>query len=647
MINKAIELIQQGEFQQAEEILRTELDSNPGSAPVLVALALLQLSQSDFAAVEQTLLPVLQADPVNIQALVFMGAALLEQGRATESIKYLQRVARRQSDNVQAQFCLARAFLADGKAPFAEPCLQKAIKVEPDNGELRDWLGRVQLELNRIDDAKQSFDLARQAGQSNAGMLKAVARVETILGNMEEAISLTAQAVELAPHDHDLAFRYAEMLIEQAQYELASQQLERLRSADFQVDKVTALLANSYARQGRQDEALGLLAELQRKQNIPPTVRLLLSLALRLCGQPDTADEHLEILLTMSPPWADAVMVRAKQLFAADDKQGIDMLAALLKRRDINSWDVHQAKSLLALSLAKAGYEPINPPSRGPQDESAAASQNLSPEPLPGWNPAELNTPSAHPQPVSASYGELAISAMEKKVTKSWPRQVPDDGQRQPVFVFAWPGSGREQLLGSLAQNSGLAYMPDDEASQAKRRARLTDRLGANELGNLDAEFVAASRKMYWRSADGNEALPAHVVPVDLQRLGAEMLPTIARYFPAAPVIVLTRDPRDMAVSWKKANHPDLNKFATLYQSQMQQLKMCRQNLPLNFINVDFDELCANPESELEKIQRAIGVEPEEKVLNKFQDTIAEFPPNGGVWKEYESEMTEIFAKFK
>jgi len=215
------------------------------------------------------------------------------------------------------------------------------------------------------------------------------------------------------------------------------------------------------------------------------------------------------------------------------------------------------------------------------------------------------------------------------------------------VFVFAWPGSGREQLLGSLAQNADLVYMPDDEGSQVNRRARLTDRIGANELADLSIPQITTSRRLYWRSAGGGKSLPAHVVPVDLQRLGVEMLPTIARYFPAAPIIVLTRDPRDMAVFWKKADIPDLDNFATLYQSQMQQLKMCRQNLPLNFVNVDFDELCANPESELEKIQRAIGVEPDAQVLNKFQNTIAKFPPNSGNWKEHESDMAELFAKFK
>lgn len=663
MINKAIELIQEGNFQQAEEILRAELETNPDSVQARVSLAWVQLGQSDFAAVEQTLLPVLKADPVHIQALVFMGAALLELGRIEESIKYLQRVTRRQSDNVQAQFCLARALLADGKAPFAEPCLQKALKVEPDNGELWDWLGRVQLELNRIDDARRSFELARQAGESNAGMLKDFALVETILGNIDEALALSAQAVELAPQDHAMAFRYADMLIEQEQYELASQQLERLRAAGYETDKVTALLANSYARQGRHDKAISLLAELQRKPGIPAAVRLLVSLALRLCGQPETADEHLEILLAMKPAWPDAVLTRARLLYAANDQQGIELLTTFLKRRDINSWHIQQAKTLLAFALEKAGYEPIYPPQRVPATHGNSASssaasdptsQNFDPGLLMDWSPAEPNAsataaqaiPADLPQTVPAAFNEPATSAMQKKATQSWPAQPPDDGSRQPVFVFAWPGSGKEQLLAALAQNSDLIYMPDDEDSQGKRRARLTDRIGATELGRLSAEQITASRRLYWRAAGGGAALPAQSVPVDLQRLSTEMLPTIARYFPAAPVIVLTRDPRDMAVFWKQASHPDLDNFTTLYQSQVQQLEMCRQSLPLNFVNVDFYELCDNPEQELEKIQRAIGVEPDAQVVNMFEDIIAELPPNPGVWKEHAQDMAAIFAKF-
>lgn len=654
MINKAFEHIQQGEFQQAEEILRSELEINPQNMAARQALAMAQLGQSDYTAVEQTLLPVLQADPVNVQALVFMGAALLEQGRAQDSMKFLQRVTRRQSDNVQAQFCLARAYFADNKAAFAEPCLQKALKVEPDNGELLDWLGRVQLGLNRIDDAKRSFEMARQADQKSPGMFKDFARVETILGNVDEALDLYAQAVAMAPEDYEMAYTYADMLVENEKYDLASQQLERLRSAGYQADQVSGLLANSFARQGRRDEALSLLAELQRQPEIQPSVRLLISIVLRLCDQAETADEHLEILLALNPPLPEAVLIRARQMYAANDKQAIDLLADLLKRRDLNSWQINQARTLLAFVLEKAGYEPINPPERKPATQAGTVEPNLAPEPIPGWNPADLNSPAAHVkasgqipgQAPADSQGELAVTAMNKKVTGSWPSRPPDDGNRQPVFVFAWPGSGREQLLGSLTHNAGLIYMPNDEGSQARRRERLTDRLGAKALSAMDSNEVMNSRRLYWRSAGGGAALPAQVVPVDLQRLGAEMLPTIARYFPAAPVIILSRDPRDMAVFWKKAELPDLANFATLYQSQILQLKLCRASLPLNFVNVDFDELCANPEAELEQIQRSIGVEPDARVLDKFQSTIAEFPPNGGVWKAHEADLAEVFARF-
>lgn len=657
MIDKAMELIQAGDYAQAEDILRAEIAKNSDNVQARNSLAFLQLSQSDFAAIEETLLPVLSVDPVNIHALVFLGAALLEQGRSQDAIRYLQRVTRRESNNVQAQFCLARAFFAEGKAPFAEPCLQKAIKAEPDNGELHDWLGRVQLELNRIDDAKQSFDFARQAGKNNAGLLKGLARVETILGNIEVAIALTAKAVEQTPLDFDLAFQYAEMLIEQGQYDLATQQLERLRTSGYQPDKAAALMANAYARLGQQDEALSLLAELQRKPAISPDVRLLLSIAQRLCGQAATADEHLEILLGMQPPWADAVIVRAKQLYAVNDQDGIDMLVALLKRRDINSWQVHEAKSLLAFALEKAGYEPINPPQRAGKETSnrdsskALASSATKPAapmaPQPGWDPAQLNTPAAHPASANLPVEDLSVSAMDKKVTKNWPTQPPEDGQRQPVFVYAWPGSGREMLLGALAQHPGLIYMPDDQANQEKRRSRLTDRLGARDLGNLDDKQIEVSRKLYWRAAGVGSALPAQVIPVDLQKLGTEMLPTISRYFPGASVIVLTRDPRDMAVVWKEANHPDLEKFATLYQSQLRQLQMCRKSLPLNFVNVTYEEMCKNPESVLESVQRAIGVEPDTQVVSKMTEVIEEYSPESGQWKNHEVDMAGVFATFK
>jgi tetratricopeptide (TPR) repeat protein len=661
MIEKAIELIQAGEYQQAEDILRAEIAEHPDHIQARLSLAYLQLSTADFSGIEETLLPVLQIDPVNMQALVFLGAALLESGRSKDAIKYLQRVTRRDSDNVQAQFCLARAFFAEGKAPFAEPCLQKALKVEPGNGELLDWLGRVQLELNRIDAAKQSFDMARKAGENNPGLLKGLARVETILGNIEVAIALTADAVEQAPLDFNLAFQYSEMLIEQGQYDVAIQQLERLRTSGYQPDKVTALLANAYARMGQQNKALTLLAELQKKPSIPPDVRLLLSIALRLCDQAATADEHLEILLRMQPSWADAVLIKGKLLYRKNDKAAIDMLVAFLKRRDINSWQIHEAKTMLAFALDKAGYEPINPPKRETPPGSITPAKEVESDAFSsgptladasvgvpvGMKPGLLLDPNDFPIPGKLQNDDLAVSAMDKKVTASWPTQPPEDGLRQPVFVYAWPGSGSEMLLGALAQHPRLAYMPDDEPSESKRRAKLTDRFGANGLGGLDKKQIEINRKQYWRAVGGDIELPEGTVQVDLQKLGAEMLPAISRYFPGATVIVLTRDPRDMAVVWKEANHPQLDEFTSLYQSQLQQLNMCRDSLPLNFVNVTYEDMCEDPESALELVQRAIGVEPDVKVVNKMTEVIEKYSPESGQWKNHEADMAGIFAKFK
>jgi hypothetical protein len=101
-----------------------------------------------------------------------------------------------------------------------------------------------------------------------------------------------------------------------------------------------------------------------------------------------------------------------------------------------------------------------------------------------------------------------------------------------------------------------------------------------------------------------------------------------------------------MVIAWMQTGYQDLDSLATLYQSQLEMLQKCRESLPLNFIEVDYDDLLANPEEGLQSIQQAMGLEPEDKVVENFKAAISRIPAKSGDWENYTGSLADVFGKF-
>ena len=213
--------------------------------------------------------------------------------------------------------------------------------------------------------------------------------------------------------------------------------------------------------------------------------------------------------------------------------------------------------------------------------------------------------------------------------------------------MFAWPGSGRGRVLNALIQNPNLLLLTEEPENKGRRRERLTDRQGANGLGALEEANIRMARRHYWKATSVKGDVEAGKQVFDSQWLSAEMLPTIARYFPGTSVIVLTRDPRDMGVAWMQSGFKDLETMASVYKAQLEMLEKCRASLPLNFIEVDYDDLCATPEQTLGSVQQKMGMSAEPAVFENFDAATARIPAQSGDWKNYADALTPVFKHFE
>jgi tetratricopeptide (TPR) repeat protein len=617
------------DYDEAEKNFLKAAGLDPNSVDARNGIAFVELRQYRFQAAEHSLRIALNIEPDNVQSLVFIGIALLEQGQHDNAIEYLQKAIQLQPENIQAQLCIGRSLLAAGNAGFATRCFENAVKAEPQTAEFRDWLACAQLNTGNFEEARDNFKKAIELGRVNVEILTGLVKTETQLGNSADALGVMAQAVQFAPDQQDLALQYSEMLLDARMFDEAISQLQGLHASGYKPEHVAIRLATALMNKGDTEQALRILEPLCADTDVSAEIRMMLTWVLQQSGDDKAASEHLDILLAMERPLIDAVLFRARQMFDAEDDQGVELLQQLLKREDINGQQARQAQQLLAHSQHQCGaYEQAAMEYRGLANRDAAVMQLV------------------NRGVQSGSEGETAVSAMEPAVSADWPTQPPEDNRGQPVFIFAWPGSGRSRLLTALNVHSGLTLLSGQASEQLHRRDRLTNKQGANALGSLDESNIRMGRRQYWKAAGSRREFEHAGQVLDSQWLGAEMLPGIARYFPGTTIIVLAREPCDMVVSWMQTGFRDIESMASAYRGELDMLNKCRQSLPLNFVEVDYDQLCEHPEEILSSALNSLHLEPEQELVKCFNDAIVSVPAHNGDWQHYRDELSGIFANF-
>jgi tetratricopeptide (TPR) repeat protein len=213
---------------------------------------------------------------------------------------------------------------------------------------------------------------------------------------------------------------------------------------------------------------------------------------------------------------------------------------------------------------------------------------------------------------------------VENSDTRAWRRAPP--AAATPAFMIGFPRSGTtllEQVLGShpdittLEERDTLVDAASELLSGADAFARWPD---------LEDRQIERLRELYWqRVTTARLSAPATRVFIDKQPLNAVLLPLIQRLFPAAKIILVLRDPRDVVLSCYQQRFAmnvamfqllRLDTACAYYDTVMRLVEVSRRKLPLRLYTVKYEDLIATFDQTVRGLLGFLELEWSERVAH-------------------------------
>jgi tetratricopeptide (TPR) repeat protein len=265
-------------------------------------------------------------------------------------------------------------------------------------------------------------------------------------------------------------------------------------------------------------------------------------------------------------------------------------------------------------------------------------------------------------------------SAAVARLQRAFARTRPEDWRRpaEPssaasaaaghVFVLGFPRSGTTFLGQVLGAHPQVAAMDEVETLGEAGRGFLADEGGLERLAATPEAELDGYREAYWRRVEALGVDPKGRTVVDKLPMNTLGLPLIARLFPAAKVVFVRRDPRDVLLScFRRQFTPSgmafeflsLDGAARYYDAVMRLAESYREALPLDLTVLRHEDLVADFAGQTERLLAALGL-PEDPAVAGFagaaapQDiaTPSAAQVSGGVsgegvgqWRRYERQL--------
>ena len=449
-------------------------------------------------------------------------------------------------------------------------------------------------------DIARAADLAETAigeGQRDPMLLNLVAWKQEEAGELGASLALLGEALELSPGDPNIIGAIGAVLRKQGRLSEALRNLEEAIRLD-------PTAAAPWLERGMALETGGsleaALASYLRAADLDPQSASafggVASIASRR-GDLDVALQYGERALALDPadPPGAAGMARAR-IELRQPEQALAILEKVLAT-DLRDENLANLTSLQGDAFDRLG--------RYADAFAAYSASNLA-------NARRLESLGAGAE----THRELAERlGSEFAAIEDWPVDQPDVSPA-PAFLIGYPRSGTtlvENVLASIPGVEALEERPTLAAGEPFLRPK-----GLKRLAEADATTIRGLSTSYWQAVASAGIDAKGKLFVDKDPLKGLTLPLIARIFPAARIIVMLRDPRDVVWSCFRANFApspaaaeftDLERAARHYDALMRSQEAFLAALPLSRHVLRYEALVADFEAETRRLCDFLGVE--------------------------------------
>jgi hypothetical protein len=244
-------------------------------------------------------------------------------------------------------------------------------------------------------------------------------------------------------------------------------------------------------------------------------------------------------------------------------------------------------------------------------------------------------------------------------------RQTGEADGRAPVILTGFLRSGTTLLGQILAGHSDVEVMHERDCLVDAADDFIVPPDGLDRLATLNDAEAKSYAERYWKRARQYGQELRREVFVDKAPVMAPLLPLAEKLFPNAKVLFVIRDPRDVVLSCfrrrfamnaEKFDMLTLADIAATYAATMELADLYRSKLDLKLLEVRYENLTADLETEAGKVCDFLGLEWQPamadfgarvKTSNIDTPNIAQLTrglsrESEGHWRHYEKELMPV-----
>ena len=290
-----------GHLPEAEAAVQKAKLANPANASVYSLLATIQLMQKNLPAAMQSFQQAAALSPPRSPRLLQYAQFKLRTGDLAGARELMLDITRKTPDYIPAWIALADLSLTQNKIPDCTEMLAKALGRDPQNVEGLIIQGRVYNLKGEYDKAIALFEKMAVSYPRVSILHQELGRAYALTGDINKGMTSLNQAISLAPNAVEATLLLAQLDMRKGDFNAAIALLRKQTAQYPNLAQAQLMLADAYRAQGSLDEALAIYRQLEQQAPKNSETPLLRGLVLAQQGKVDEARSAFEAAFVLAP----------------------------------------------------------------------------------------------------------------------------------------------------------------------------------------------------------------------------------------------------------------------------------------------------------------------------------------------------------